>query len=82
MRYPMTKLFDLFRTEDVRWFVAIAPPCHSERRQHILLIFAHTQKPRLERDPNPTWRRQIKLPPFLQKYSEDGIDRSVDPCAE
>jgi hypothetical protein len=31
VRYPMAKLFDLFRTEDVRWFVAIARPCHSER---------------------------------------------------
>ncbi len=29
MRDPMTKLFDFFRAEDVRRFVAIAPPCHS-----------------------------------------------------
>ncbi len=29
VRDPMTKLFDFFRAEDVRRFVAIAPPCHS-----------------------------------------------------
>jgi hypothetical protein len=31
VRDPMTKLFDFFRAEDVRWFVAITPLRHSDR---------------------------------------------------
>jgi hypothetical protein len=63
----MTKLLDVFRAEDVRRFVAIAPPYRSERDASIFALYSPTPEAALF---------------FPRKYTVYGIAHAADPWIE